>query len=189
VVVTPGGSCVAAWNAAAAASRGDVLVQLSDDWAPPRDWDREILKHMGDVHQSRVLAVSDGHRQDRLLCMAILTRKRFVEQGWMFYPGYTSLYSDNEFTYRAYRDGVVVEARDLVFEHRHPLHIPEISVDRTYQHQNSFTNQRVGLETFKQRNPEGLAYIEGETGSALASALPQILANLRGRVRKNRETH
>lgn len=121
VVVPPGGGCVAAWNAAAARSSGQVLIQLSDDWNPPMHWDKLIRERLGDLSESKVLAISDGHREDALLCMAILTRTRYREQGYLFHPDFLSVFSDDWFTHCAYRDGVVIDARDIVIEHQHPL--------------------------------------------------------------------
>ena len=42
----------------------------------------------------------------------------------MFHPEYQEsdgIYSDNEFTGRAYADGVVIERRDIIFKHENPL--------------------------------------------------------------------
>jgi hypothetical protein len=71
-----------------------------------------------------VLAVSDGLRADKLLCMAILTQSRLKKQGHMFHPDYQEsdgIYSDNEFTESAYQAGVVVEARHIQFKHENPM--------------------------------------------------------------------
>lgn len=92
VIVKEPRGCVKAWNAAAAASSGHVLVQLSDDWLPCNDWDELcwlMLKEDGELKCGKetevgsvpqVLAVSDGTRRDTLLCMAILTRARYEQQ-------------------------------------------------------------------------------------------------------------
>jgi hypothetical protein len=135
IVVAPGGGCVAAWNAGAQVSQGKILVQLSDDWVPPWNWDEELRARM-DTSKPQVLAVSDGHRTDDLLCMAILTRKRYEAQGYMFHPQFTGVYSDNYFTDCAKRDDVIVQARDLVFEHLHPV-FGKAEMDETYAKQNS----------------------------------------------------
>jgi len=74
IVERAGGGCVAAWNLAASASTGDVLIQLSDDWSPVQNWDGEFVKRLRDVSQPGVLRVSDGQRTDDLLCMAICTK-------------------------------------------------------------------------------------------------------------------
>lgn len=153
VVVGPGGGCVRAWNEAAQRSRGELLVQLSDDWSPPRGWDGELLGRVGDTGREVVLAVGDGHRHDELLCMAVLTRRRYEEQGFLFYPGYKSVYSDTEFSYRAYRDGVVVEARDLIFTHHHPVFTGK-GMDVTYVQQNAPERYDDGARLFRERNPE-----------------------------------
>lgn len=157
VIVPAGGGCVAAWNAGAAMAQGKVFVQLSDDWAPPHGWDRAILSELGDLDRPAVLAVSDGHRKDDLLCMAIFTRARWEQQGrLMFSPEYKSVYSDNEFSHRAWTDGVVVDARPrLTFEHMHPA-FGRGEMDKTYAESNTAERYADGLATFQRRNPDAV---------------------------------
>jgi hypothetical protein len=148
-VATDGkGGCVAAWNAAAEKAQGQVLIQLSDDWDPPMHWDEIILNAIGDTSESKVLAISDGHRTDNLLCMAILTRKRYQQQGYMFHPDFFSVYSDNYFTDKAYADGVIIEARHIVFEHLHPV-FGKAEWDETYARSNSDNNYANGKATYE----------------------------------------
>jgi hypothetical protein len=147
--------CVAAWNRAAAAAKGEVFVQMSDDWDPPAGWDKLIVQRLGDTSRPAVLAVSDGRRTDPLLCMAILTRKRWEEQGHLFAPEYnqsSGIFSDNEFTARAYAAGCVVEARDLVFTHNNPL-FTGAAQDEQFKKHNSPANYALGQQIFTQRNP------------------------------------
>jgi hypothetical protein len=154
-VVSPKRTCVDAWNRAAVASSGRVLIQVSDDWIPPRGWDtklRAIYTGRDPLNEDFVLAVNDGHRTDELLCMAILSRARWQTQGEMFSPDYESVFSDNHFTYHAYKDGVVINARHLTFEHHHPAH-GKGRMDDTYRRQNAPEKYRRGLETFKRLNP------------------------------------
>ena len=110
---------VAAWNLAARAARGDIFVQVSDDLFPPERWDEALWSRL-DVNRPQVLAISDGLKADRLLRHAILTRRYYEPFAYLFHPSYESMYSDYEFTEVAYASGAVVEARDLLFEHRHP---------------------------------------------------------------------
>ena len=119
----PGG-IVNAWNAGAKMAKGEIIIQMSDDWTPPRHWDALISTAMGDTAGEKVLAVSDGLRTDKLLCMAIMTQSRLKKQGEMFCPEYQvsdGIYSDNEVTDRAYEDGVIVEARHIQFKHENPM--------------------------------------------------------------------
>ena len=153
----PGG-CVAAWNRAAEKARGDILVQGSDDWDPPQDWDKILLDRIGDTSKPSVLAISDGHRKDDLLCMAILTRPRWEQQGRvMFSPEYdeaSGIYSDNEFSLRAHRAGVIIQAKDVVFTHNNPLW-SQTPPDDEYRRHNSKANYEKGEAIFKARNPSG----------------------------------
>lgn len=156
-VVSDRQSCVAAWNLAARKARGDLIVQLSDDWMPVPGWDEKLLAAVAnrDLQKDQlVIAVGDGHRKDSLLCMAICSRARLEAQGDLFFDGYESVFSDNEFSHRAFRDGIVVDLRgSLVFEHMHPTY-GKAAMDATYQHSNSKDRYRSGLKLFMERNPD-----------------------------------
>jgi hypothetical protein len=135
-LVRGNGGCVDAWNECAKNSRSEIIIQLSDDWEPFQGWDTEIIKAMGDTSKPAVLHVSDGHRKDDLLCMAILTRARYKQQGYMFHPEFFSMFSDNWFSECAFRDGVVIDARDsITFEHVHPA-FGKAEMDETYARSN-----------------------------------------------------
>ena len=148
-------SCVAAWNLAAKQARGDLIVQLSDDWLPTQNWDARLLEAVKGRDLKReqvVIAVNDGHRKDDLLCMAILSRARLEAQGELFFEGYESVFSDNEFSVRAFADGVVVDARDrITFEHAHPA-FGAAPMDKTYEHNNSTERYKAGKALFDARN-------------------------------------
>lgn len=164
VVKNPRG-CVKAWNAAAAESSGHVLVQLSDDWNPCHDWDVAIWEALEEAAKKRggkvedtplVLAIHDGHRNDALLCMAILTRARYEQQGReVFATEYFGVFSDDEFTVRAYGDGVVVQAQHIILEHRHPIFLGKSieDWDETHKRQNAPERYAEGLAIFNRRNP------------------------------------
>lgn len=143
---------VAAWNEAAKFSRGEILIQLSDDWDPPVHWDKLILQKFEGIDRPAVLAVSDGHRTDNLLCMAIINRNRYKQQGYMFHPEFFSMFSDNLFTDRAYADGVVIDATDIVIEHLHPA-FGKAEMDETYARSNAPENYEAGLATYEQLKP------------------------------------
>ncbi len=146
--------CVAAWNLAAQASKGQILIQLSDDWLPIRHWDTKIAARFRDVSQPGVLRVSDGRRVDDLLAFAIFTRS-YLEllKGEFLASDYFGVYSDDEFSFRAHQNGVVIDARDIVFEHCHPSFSAEAVYDETHRRQNDSTRYREGRKIFLRRNP------------------------------------
>lgn len=141
--IPAGGGCVAAWNHGALATIAPVIIQLSDDWNPLPKWDDLILERIGDTSKEKVLAISDGIRSDKLLCMAIMTRAYFVIDHFMFHPWFTGVYSDNWFTELAYARGAVIEARDLVFAHDHPA-AGKRPMDETYLRQNAPERYEIG---------------------------------------------
>lgn len=149
VVVEKGKGCVLAWNSCAELSTGDILVQLSDDWKPALYWD-EILRDQFNTETGPcVLAISDGHRNDDLLCMAILNRARYKQQGYLFHPKFLSVFSDNYFTWAAKKDGVLKDARHIVFEHEHPI-FGKGEMDNTYRDSNSEARYIQGHMTFNE---------------------------------------
>jgi hypothetical protein len=149
VISTHNSGCVGAWNAAAQSCKGEILIQLSDDWKPFQGWDTAILSAIGNTEKESVLAVSDGYRKDNLLCMAILTRSRYKSQGYLFHPEFFSMFSDNWFSFNAFNDGVVIDARDsITFEHIHPA-FGKAEMDETYSRSNTDYNYKTGEGIFK----------------------------------------
>jgi len=146
--------CVAAWNLAARAGKGEILIQLSDDWLPIRHWDTKIAARFRDASKPGVLRVSDGRRVDDLLAFAIFTRAYLELLGGDFLaPDYFGVYSDDEFSLRAYQNGVVIDARDIVFEHCHPSFSEGAVYDETHKRQNDDARYREGRKIFLRRNP------------------------------------
>lgn len=172
----PSTGSAAAWDFAAKFSIGEILIQAQDDIEPPQNWDNLILNKFEQVSALAViqfsdgskkayslkpafLAISDGYRKDRLCCTAIMNRARFEQQSEFLHAGYLSVFSDDEVTYRAYRDQrdekcIVIEARDLVFLHRHHYHDKSVPMDATYERENSHEAYRIGGALFAKRNPE-----------------------------------
>jgi hypothetical protein len=161
VVVPRGtnGGPVAAWNEAAKAATGKVLIQMSDDWFPPGAWDAMLFQKLADkIDDEAVLRISDGHRNDDLMCMAILTKKYYDRYGYVFDPAYFSMFSDNHFTLQAQQDGVIIDGSEIVFQHTHPLFDPnayengklkEDALDAVYKRSNDPKNYTDGLSTFQ----------------------------------------
>jgi hypothetical protein len=113
-------NCVDGWNAAAAATTGKVIIAVADDFVPPIHWDEALLalKPEGWIDGEHVVHVNDGFI-GHIFTLAILTRKRYDRFGYLWYPGYESMFVDTEFGEVAKRDGVVIEAMHLLFEHMH----------------------------------------------------------------------
>jgi hypothetical protein len=115
-------------NIAAEGSMGSILIVNADDQFACENWD-ELLSIKAEftaqgANGSFVIEVSTGtpHEHERgVMVMPILSRARYQAQGYVFYPEYESMFADNDFCETARQDGVVIDARHLMFPHRHPM--------------------------------------------------------------------
>lgn len=155
IIVDPKG-CNHAFNEAAKMASGKILMVISDDAEPAWYWDNQVVQKLKDhLDLPAVLATSDGHRKDRLIAFPILTKKRFEDQGNTIFGPYPAVFADTEFTHRAYKDKIVIEARDIVITHNHPVFTTgNLCADETYAKQNSQQAYIEGEKIFRERNPE-----------------------------------
>ena len=154
-----------AWNVGASSSTGMLLVQGQDDVEPPTNWDSELcwlIEARAHWNEPVFIAVGDGYRKGPaadLCCTAIMTRAYFHQKGHFLFPGYRSVFSDDDVTYNALRDArdgvcTFIDAREkLVFLHRHHYHDKTVPWDQTYAHENSAEAYAQGQRLFLERNP------------------------------------
>lgn len=144
-------SAVANWNKAAKISTGDVLLLIADDAFPCKRWDLELAGVLPDLGE-HVIRTSTGGMADNygLIIHPIMTRAYYERYGYVLYPEYQHVHCDTDFTRQAERDGVIIEARHLLFPHRHFSHgdCPE---DDVYRRANGPESQRVGAEVLAKR--------------------------------------
>jgi hypothetical protein len=113
-------NCVRGWNLAAAATTGKVILAIADDFKPCQDWDEKLFTlKTGWIDEDWTAHTEDGYVHD-LMVLAILTRVRYKRFGYLFYPGYESIFCDTEFTEVAYGEGRVINAKHIPIEHLHP---------------------------------------------------------------------
>ena len=122
-----------AWNFAAAEAKGEVMITVADDYFPPEHWDTELAKVVSGpididapisqtyplVKREFVLDVDNQDNSHPLLPFTFISRAYYQRLGYLFWPEYMGIGADVDFTEVARRDGVVVDARHLKFEHRH----------------------------------------------------------------------
>ena len=99
----------------------DVIVLASDDMIPVvHSYDDIIAKKMIEYFPDTdgVLHFNDGSTgQDILITLSVLGQKYFERFGYLYYPGYKSLYCDNEFTDVARLLGKVVYFDQTIITH------------------------------------------------------------------------
>ncbi len=195
-------------NIAAAASSGSILIVNADDQFACEGWDaalkcldqrRAILEP-----SSRAFVVEadcGGQEFERgIMPMPILSRARYEQQGSVvFYPEYESMYADNDFCEWARLDGVVIDARHLLFPHKHPMYAGWQGValddrwDAAYQAQNRREASELGRDIFMRRRASGFGPLNKKRLLALAlpgerfsGAYLQMILKLQGHILLNR---
>ena len=144
---------VDAWNESAKYANGKFLITVSDDWFPPRHWDTEMLKVIPDLDGEYVLDVDNQDGSYPLLPFSLLTRAYYKRLGYLFYPEYFGNMADQEFTDVARRDGVVIDARHLQFEHIDPERGG--TWDAVYEKQRKGPYREIGMQIYERRKREG----------------------------------
>lgn len=151
-----GGGCVRAYNETAANHPGDIYVCASDDVYPFHGWDVEIENRLGDTTKPKFLLSSDGSgRKQKACAIQIITRGWIDHYGFIFHPRFKSVYGDDWMVERARRDGFLVPAPDVVFEHKHPLLKDEAGNDKAewdqvYEDENAKERYEEGAKIFSE---------------------------------------
>lgn len=130
-----------AWNQSGRLATGKVMVTAADDCFPPPHWDTELLRVIPDLDGEYAVEVKSGtgpadDEWARWMLHSIITKKYYGHIGNFFCPEYEGMYADIDFTEMARRDGVVIDARRLTFQHRHWIGTT-VPFDEIYQRQNA----------------------------------------------------
>ena len=121
----------------------------------PKGWDQSLLEVVaGKTGEFVVHVSSGGPRDNTLMAPQIMSRARYERLGYVFHPDYLSMYADDEFTEHAYSDGVVIEARHLLFPQSHPHH-GTAEWDEVYTWENRPEAYEKGREVFERRKENG----------------------------------
>lgn len=148
-------------NIAARHSVGDLLIVNADDQYSCDGWDSALISHGDKRSVGRdadfVVEVSTGTPNEHergVMVMPILSRARYKKLGYALFPDYESMYADNDFAAHAIHDGCVINARDLMFPHKHPL-VTGGDWDAAYKEQNRTEAYAIGRDLFERRKAGG----------------------------------
>jgi hypothetical protein len=154
-------SCVDGWNTTAKLAAGLVLIMNADDFYPPQHWDssfcRIINDQVPDVRSDFVLRISQSlanGNAPNMLNTAILSRARYERLGYVYYPEYEGMFADDDYSEHAWMDNVVIDARHMVFEHRHPTTTPGVEWDDAYRYENRRESYELGKAILERRRKD-----------------------------------
>ncbi len=156
-------TAVANYNAAAraaTASGARIFIMAQSDVYPPHGWDEQVWQAMQPhMDKPTVLHVHDGFRlhSDPLMTIMCFNWRWWLGREWLLCPEYDGYWSDTEFSFRAYRDGVVQQARHIEFYHDHPVFTGAATDEVYMRQQNPEANER-GKAIFRRRNPDAIGW-------------------------------
>lgn len=139
------------WNAAAAASSGELLVVIADDLYPPEGWDSTLAAIVGDLDpevSSFAIKVRDGPGDDVLLRHPIVSRAFFAGHG-LWSPDFRGLYCDDDLTLRAFWHSAIIDGSALVLDHRHPHVHADVVPSASHQRMNAEGEYAHGRSRFE----------------------------------------
>ncbi len=140
-------------NLAAANSKGRILIVNADDQFPCQDWDLRLMEQIPDADADFIVLPSTGtpsEHEREIAVMPIMSRARYSRLGYVLFPAYESMYADNDFLAHARQDGVVIEAKHLMFPHLHPIG-GKAEWDDAYKAQNRREAFEIGSKVFEAR--------------------------------------
>ena len=170
-VVNTGRMCyVDGVNIASEHATGNVLIVVADDQFPCDKWDEvfgDSCDRVTGGHRAEfVVRVPTGTPQEierNITVMPIVSRARYQRLGYIFYPGYESMFADNDLSEHAQHDGCFIEASGLPeFPHRHDwfnqgggYHEWVQVADSAYQRQNRPEAYATGARVLAERRASG----------------------------------
>ena len=116
VVINDNRSIVDAVNKAAAISKGEILIVVSDDFDCPENWDTEILRHSANK-KDWLMKTLDGI-QEWIVTLPIMDRYYYENFQYIYFPDYLHMFCDTELTTVADFTGKIIKA-PVLFKHNH----------------------------------------------------------------------
>lgn len=104
-------------NSAKFCTRGDIIVQISDDFQCFPDWDM-VLEAACGSYDDFVLKTFDGV-QKWIVTLPIMDYTFYKKQGYFYFPEYKHMFADTDLTHYADVQGKLIFRNDITFFHNH----------------------------------------------------------------------
>ena len=131
LIINRNRNSVQACNQAALVATGDLLVMVSDDFGCPSSWDDALVRTLGERRDVAVFV--DDSCGGRTMTLPIVDRAYYERTGYLLHPDYVHLFCDNDLEEVSRRLGKTIDAKHLVFPHRHYT-VGAAPYDPTYHH-------------------------------------------------------
>ena len=140
---------VEATNEAAKVCAGDLIILVSDDMFSCEMWDSRILHKFEMIDGAGILQVNDGITTKKLT-IPIMNRLAYLKLGYIYHPGYISMYADDDLRATALKHQMYYNGTDILIEHKHYM-VGKAEYDKTYAKENSQQALKHGERLFYER--------------------------------------
>ena len=148
-------------NYAANFATSNCIIVATDDTIPEKGWDTKIL-HSIDWSKEIVLNVSDGtesvDQRAYMVKTVIMSKKRYNNLGYILHPDFKHVYCDNYHSWISHRDNVVLDRKNILFEHFHPS-LGKSDPDEFYINASTLDEYIKGQKIFLRLTKENLTSI------------------------------
>lgn len=129
-----GSDVVSATNEAAGQAKGDILVYVSDDMIPQKNWGLAVIEATKNINHPWLLKVDDCLQQFhvKVCTVPIMSRSLYEKLGYFWNPEYKSMFVDEHLYHRAAKLGALHFCESIKIEHKHYSN-GKAKVDDTYR--------------------------------------------------------
>lgn len=152
-------TCVAALHKASLlmSEETELIMGMTDDVWSMQNWDTllfDILKPYDNFKDPKFIGVNDGIHGFGAFLYLIVNRAWYNRVGYVICPEYTGCHADDDMREMAKKLNSIIEAPQILFEHRHPC-VGKGVWDATYARHNNPASVAQNHEIYKKRAAKG----------------------------------
>ena len=135
----------------------ELIMGMTDDVWSMQDWDKllfDILKPFNNFTEPKYIGVQDGIHAFGAWLYLIINKAWYTKVGYVICTDYTGCYADNDMREISIKLNCVIEAPQILFEHRHPCTGKGVW-DATYARHNNQNNMDENRKIFEARSARG----------------------------------
>jgi hypothetical protein len=131
--------------------KGKIIIVVSDDFECPLNWDKSLLE-IAEGKENYAIRVNDGvtKMEASIMTIPMLSRELFLKLGYIYYPGYSGMFADNDLFEVCQKTGEILNAPQLLFKHQHWIG-GNAKRDETYNRHNNNKSWTLGESLLKDR--------------------------------------
>lgn len=179
ILINDNRNLIEAVNRAIPYIKGDLVVVVSDDFDCPEKWDEEIIvatyrlkfdnpaylkeseegivfipENYPHVLTDYAICINDGITFGRkCMTLPILSKSLIDKLGYIYFPGYTGMFADDDLYAVCEKLGVLI-TKDILFPHNHWVN-GKAERDATYNRHNTDESWKHGKKLFEARKAKG----------------------------------